>query len=164
MVSKSNPETTKPRSEIEILTKLELYFSVRHTARSLRAFAELLDHDYDNVAIFLSVAEVCLQAAFHLAPIDSRGANIEQIYSQIAGSGLSVMTIAEITGIPRETVRRKIKKLIEQKNLALSETTNNVYLPASVVLSKKFFDVFRNNLDETYQLVRTVSFYSRGAD
>jgi hypothetical protein len=155
---------TRPRSEIEILTKLELYFSVRHTARSLRAFAELLDNDYDNVAIFLSVAEVCLQAAFHLAPIDSGGANIEQIYSQIARSGLSVMTIAEITGIPRETVRRKVKKLIEQKHLALSETTNNIYLPASVVVSKKFFDIFHNHLDETAQLVRTVAFYSRGPD
>jgi hypothetical protein len=163
-VKQPDPKMTRPRSEIEILTKLELYFSIRHTARTLRAFSEVLDHDYDNVAIFLAVAEVCLQAAFHLAPVSPGTADIEQIYSQIARSGLSVMTIGEITGIPRETVRRKVKKLTEQKYLALSEETNNIYLPASVIISKKFRDIFVTHLGETAQFVRAVSFYSRDSD
>src|SRR5580658_756893 len=114
--------------KFELVTKLDLYFSVRHTARTMRLFAEVLDYDYDCVVIFLSVAEVCFQAAFHLAPIDVGPKDIENLYSEVASSGLSVMTIAEITGIPRETARRKVKKLVDDKHLAISDHTRNVYL------------------------------------
>jgi hypothetical protein len=150
-----------PDDKIEILTRLELYFSVRHTARTMRLFAEALDDDYDCVAIFLSVAEVCFQAAFHLAPIGVGPRDIEKLYSQFASSGLSVMTIAEITGIPRETARRKIKKLVDDRHLAISEQTKNVYLPVSVVLSTKFFDRFQSHMGEASQLVKTITYYQK---
>jgi hypothetical protein len=148
-------------AKLEILTRLDLYFSVRHTARTMRLFAEILDYDYDCVVIFLSVAEVCFQAAFHLAPIDVGPRDIENLYSQFASSGLSVMTIAEITGIPRETVRRKVKKLVDDGHLAISQHTKNVYLPASVVLSTKFFDRFRSHVDEAAQLVKSIAYYQK---
>jgi hypothetical protein len=152
---------SRPPPEIEILTKLELYFSTRHTARAIRMFGEVLDYDYDSVAIFLSVAEICFQAAFHLAPVGYGPADIERIYSQIAMSGLSVLTIGEITGIPRETVRRKVKKLVDDSFLAVSDTTKNVYLPASVVMSDRLVGRFKAHMNETAQLVKTFSFYQK---
>lgn len=148
-------------AKLEILTRLDLYFSVRHTARTMRLFAEILDYDYDCVVIFLSVAEVCFQAAFHLAPIDVGPRDIENLYSQFASSGLSVMTIAEITGIPRETVRRKVKKLVDDGHLAISQHTKNVYLPVSVVLSTKFFDRFKSHVNEAAQLVKSIAYYQK---
>jgi hypothetical protein len=147
--------------KLEILTRLELYFSVRHTARTMRLFAEVMDYDYDCVVIFLSVAEVCFQAAFHLAPIDPGPRDIEQLYSQVASSGLSIMTIAEITGIPRETARRKVKKLLDDKYLAVSDQTKNIYLPISVVMSPKFFDRFKSHMSEASQLVRSITYYQK---
>ena len=127
----------------------------------MRLFAEVLDYDYDCVVIFLSVAEVCFQAAFHLAPIEVGPKDIENLYSQVASSGLSVMTIAEITGIPRETARRKIKKLIDDRHLAISEQTKNIYLPVSVIISPKFFDRFKSHMNEAAQLVKSIAYYQK---
>jgi hypothetical protein len=155
------PPMGNPDPKIEILTRLELYFSVRHTARTMRLFAEVLDYDYDCVVIFLSVAEVCFQAAFHLAPINVGPRDIENLYSQVASSGLSVMTIAEITGIPRETVRRKVKKMLDDGHLSISDHTKNVYVPVSVIMSTKFFDRFKSHLNEASQLVKTISYYQK---
>ena len=152
---------TGPDPKIEILTRLELYFSVRHTARTMRLFAEVLDYDYDCVVIFLSVAEICFQAAFHLAPIDVGPKDIEKLYSQFASSGLSVMTIAEITGIPRETVRRKVKKLVDDQHLSISEHTKNVYVPVSVIISSRFFDRFKTHMSEASQLAKTITYYQK---
>jgi len=151
-------------AKLEILTRLDLYFSIRHTARTMRLFAEVLDYDYDCVVIFLSVAEVCFQAAFHLAPIGVGPRDIESLYSQFASSGLSVMTLAEITGIPRETVRRKVKKLVDDRHLSISEHTKNVYLPVSVVLSTRFFDRFTTHMSEAAQLVKTMTFYHKDSN
>ena len=147
--------------KLELVTKLELYFSIRHTARAMRLFAEAMDYDYDCVVIFLSVAEVCLQAAFYIAPVDPGPRDIETLYSQVASSGLSLMTIAEITGIPRETARRKVKKLVDDKHLAISDQTKNVYLPLSVVMSTKFFDRFTSHMNEASQLVKSIAYYQR---
>jgi CRP-like cAMP-binding protein len=147
--------------KLEILTRLELYFSVRHTARTMRLFAEVMDYDYDCVVIFLSVAEVCFQAVFHLAPIEPGPKDIERLYSQVASSGLSIMTIAEITGIPRETARRKVKKLVDDGYLSISDQTKNIYLPISVVISSKFYDRFDSHIREASQLVRSISYYSK---
>ncbi len=152
---------TASKPKIEILSRLELYFSVRNTARTMRRFAEVLDFDYDCVAIFLSVAEVCFQSAFHLAPIEGGEMDVEKIYSSVAQAGLSIMTIGEITGIPRETVRRKVKKLIDDKVLAISEVTKNVYIPASVVVSDRFYPRFESHVLESEQFVKTIKFYQR---
>lgn len=127
----------------------------------MRLFAEIMDFDYDCVIIFLSVAEACFQSVFHLAPMGHGGVDIEKTYSSTAQSGLSVMTIGEITGIPRETVRRKVKKLVDDKCLAISESTKNVYLPASVVISDRFYGKFQAHMGEAEQLVKTVRFYQR---
>ena len=147
--------------EIAILTRLELYFSIRHTARSFRLFAELFDHDYESAIIFLSVAEVCFQATFHLAPAGYGTAEIEKIYSQIAASGLSVMTIGEITGIPRETVRRKVKALIDDKFLATAEGGKTVNLPLSVVMSDRVLPKFKAQLAESQQFGKMLNFYQK---
>ncbi len=155
------PKLSKPPAELEILTRLDLYFSVRHTARTFRMFGEIFDHDYDKVAIFLSVAEVCFQSAFHLAPIENSPVDIERVYSEVATSGLSIMTIGEITGIPRETVRRKVKSLVDDKHLAANTDTNTIYLPASVVISQRFLPIFNSHLADAAQFVKAVKFYHK---
>jgi len=150
--------------EIGLITKLELYFSIRNTARSIRTFAELFDYDYDCVVIFLSIAEVCFQAAFHLAPVGYGPAEIEKIYAQVAAAGLSVMTIGEITGIPRETVRRKVKALIDDGYLAQAEGGKTVYLPLSVVLSDRVLPKMQTQFNEALQFAKMVNFYQKPSE
>jgi hypothetical protein len=152
---------TSRNPEIEIITRLELYFSVRNTARSIRAFAELFDYDYDSAVIFLTVAEVCFQAVFHLAPSGYELGEVEKIYAQVAAAGLSVMTIGEITGIPRETARRKVKSLIDEGFLAPSEGGRTVYLPLSTIISERVIGKLRNQYNEAIQYAKMINYYQK---
>jgi hypothetical protein len=145
-----------------VLTRLDLYFAIRHTNRAMRLFGRIFDHDYDMAAIFLTVAEVCFQAIFHLAAADPAEINIEQLYTDENVAGMTTLSIAELTGIPRETVRRKLKFLIENNFLAVSPNSKNIYLPAATIRSERFLEPFTSYVKDVGQLVRTVMFYQRG--
>ncbi len=148
-------------TELAVITKLELYFSIRNTARSIRSFAELFNYDYDMAIIFLSIAEVCLQAAFHLAPAGYELDEVEKIYSQVAAAGLSVMTIGDITGIPRETVRRKVKSLLDTGFISQSEGSKTLYIPASTIISSRVIDKFNTQCAEAIQFGKAINYYKR---
>jgi hypothetical protein len=146
---------------LQILTRLELYFSIRHTNRAMRLFGQVFDNDYDTVAIFLTVAEVCLQAIFHLVAVAPGDIDLEQLYADVNSAGMTALSIAEITGIPRETTRRKLNQLIANGHLAIAEKGKHIYLPLSVVMNDQFFDIFTAYVKDIGQLVRTVTFYQR---
>jgi biotin operon repressor len=52
-----------------------------------------------------------------------------------AGSGVNLLSLAEITGIPRETVRRKVRELISQ-GLVLQDKGGGYLLSDRMVLSR----------------------------
>jgi hypothetical protein len=79
-------------ADLRVLTRLELYFSTRHTLRTMRLFADLFGNDYDLVIIFLAVAEVGLQAVFHLAAINPETVEIKDLYERLGSAGLSIAT------------------------------------------------------------------------
>lgn len=141
-----------------LLSRLGLYFTVRHTARSMRTFADAFERDYDCVAVFLTVAETCLQAVFHLAPAEPAEDGLESAYLDHARSGLPLIAISELTGIPRETVRRKVRKLVDMGFLAAC-ADGRVYLPPSIFAGGDMARRFAVQLAETDQLVRAISFY-----
>jgi hypothetical protein len=147
--------------QIEVLTRLELYFSMRHTLRTMRQFAELFEHDYDLAMIFLTVVEVGLQAVFHLAAVNAQAVDIAGLYKELTASGLSIMNIGESTGIPRETVRRKVRRLIEMGYLDVREKDNNVYVPASTITKPRMLEILSFHVAEVGTLVRTIRFYSK---
>ena len=51
----------------------------------------------------------------------SRVEFIESIYTSIKMQGVNAMSISDITGIPRATVVRKLKKLVKQKHLTIDD-------------------------------------------
>jgi CRP-like cAMP-binding protein len=146
---------------IAVLTRLELYFSARHTLRTMRQFAEVFDHDYDLVIIFLTVAEVALQAIFHLAAVNPHDGDIAESFKDLSAVGLSVLSIGESTGIPRETVRRKVRRLIDMGFLAMKDRDKSIYIPIATMTSPKMLDILANHVSEIGSLVRTVRFYSK---
>ena len=148
-------------TSLEILTRLELYFSVRHITKAMKLFGDLFDHDYDTVAIFLTVTEVCLRAIFHLVALDPKQVDIEQLYADLNAVGMTALSIGELTGIPRETVRRKVKMLVDGGYLAISPKDKNIYLPASTITSDEVVEIFGFHVRDVGQLVRSVSYYQR---
>jgi hypothetical protein len=150
--------------QVEVLTRLELYFSMRHTLRTMRQFAEVFEHDYDLAMIFLTVVEVGLQAIFHLAAVNAQTVDIDAIYKELSATGLSVMSIGESTGIPRETVRRKVRRLVDLGYLAIREKDKAIYVPASTITEPRMLEILTLHVAEVGALVRTIRFYSKDHD
>jgi CRP-like cAMP-binding protein len=147
-------------ADLRVLTRLELYFSTRHTLRTMRLFADLFGNDYDLVIIFLAVAEVGLQAVFHLAAINPETVEIKDLYERLGSAGLSIFSIAEATGIPRETVRRKVHQLVSKGFLGVRDKDKNIYLPASALSNPEMLGIMNLYVNEIATLVRTIQFYS----
>lgn len=147
-------------ADLRVLTRLELYFSTRHTLRTMRLFADLFGNDYDLVMIFLSVAEVGLQAVFHLAAINPEMVEIKALYERLSSAGMSVFSIAEATGIARETVRRKVHQLVSKGFLAIRDKDKNVYLPASALAQSEMMEIMNLYVTEISTMVRTIQYYS----
>jgi hypothetical protein len=148
-------------TSLNVLTRLELYFSIRHVIKAMKLFGKLFDHDYDMVAIFLTVAEASLRAIFHLVALDPKEIDVEKLYADLNAVGMTALSIGELTGIPRETVRRKVRALIDRGYLAVSQKEKNIYLPASTITSLEVMEIFGFHLNDVGQLVRSVSYYQR---
>lgn len=146
---------------IGVLRRLELYFSVRHILRAMRQFAELFEHDYDLVMIFLSVVEAGLQAVFHHAAVNAQEIDIDAVYDTLGTAGLSIMSIGESTSIPRETVRRKVRRLIDMGYLSVSDKDKSIYIPKSAINDPKILEILTYHVKDVGSLVKTISFYSR---
>jgi DNA-binding transcriptional ArsR family regulator len=158
-----NPRNQKTlKADLAVLTRLELYFSLRLITRTMRRFAELLEHDYDTLMIFFVVVESCFQAIIGFGGADSDLETIERAYAESISLGTSVLNIGEATGIPRETVRRKVKTLMDMGLVATAEKSKAIYVPLSALLEPAMLEVLRAYVADTQQFVRTVQFYAKG--
>jgi hypothetical protein len=153
------PAKVDPRTELAVLTRLELYLSLRLVTRTMRRFAELLEHDYDMLMIFFIVVESCLQSIIVFGGANADFETIEKGYMESVSLGLSPLTIGETTGIPRETVRRTIKTLIDRDLLATSDKNRTVYVPLTTLVREDILEMVRAYTSDTEQLVSAARFY-----
>jgi hypothetical protein len=158
----SRPPKPDPKANLAVVTRLELYFSLRLVTRTMRRFGELLDHDYDMLMIFFIVVESCLQAIIAFGGTNADFETMEKGYMESISLGLSLLTIGETTGIPRETVRRKVKTLVDLNLLAMSEKSRTVYVPLSTLTKPEILDMLKGYIADTEQFLRASQFYSSG--
>jgi DNA-binding transcriptional ArsR family regulator len=149
------------KADLAVLTRLELYFSLRLITRTMRRFAEFLEHDYDTLMIFFVVLESCFQAVIALGGSDADPEAIERAYAESTSLGASAVSIGEITGIPRETVRRKLKTLADHGLLMTSPQSKNIYVPIAVLLEPRMLETVRAYAADADQCVKTVQFYTK---
>jgi len=155
---------SKQQTERDVLSRVDLYFSVRHLTRALGRFAEVFERDYDTVMIFLVVVEAAFRATFHLAALEEGGQEFRRLYEELGSEGVSLLQIGEASGIARETVRRKVKRLLELKYLATNLKNKNIYLPISTVTRPEFAEIFRAHIADIEQFMKSTQFYTaRGA-
>ena len=75
--------------------------------------------------------------------------NLRSYKKEIGGSdarGVNAMSISEITGIPRPTVVRKLKYLIDKKFLHINEKKLIIYYPKDSAFQKQSIMVDQNML------------------
>ncbi len=149
---------TEPSSPI--VQRPELYFSLRHTLRAIRQFAEVLERDYDLAIIFLTVAEAGLQAVFQLAAVNAQEIDLDSAYSELNAHGLSILSIGVSTGIPKETVRRKLRYLVDKGYLEVSRKDRSLFVLAVTNMNPKILEIMNYHVADVGALVRTVNFYS----
>lgn len=148
-------------TDVSALTRLELYFSIRQVTRTTRRFAEIFGHDYEMVMIFFVVVETCFQAILHLGGASPDRASIEKAYLDAPVIGVSLFGISTASGVPRETVRRKVKAMTDQGYLAASETTKAIYVPLSALFEPRIHEAFRLYVEDLDQFARTLQHYGR---
>jgi len=114
--------------------------------------------------IFLVVAEVGLQAIVHLAPIELKALDIRDLYDSLSTASLSMFAISEATGIPRETVRRKVHQLIGEGFLAVRDKDKNIHVPISALSDPSVLEILNLYVSEAESLARTIGYYGQVAD
>lgn len=97
------PEDLRPR----VYASLELALDVLHVART---FANV---DLESLTIYLCVAEATIRPVVSDPEFARSIATLERAPEEVRGS-ITMLLVADRLGMPRETVRRKVKKLIDQ--------------------------------------------------
>jgi len=152
---------TRQTIDPTLITRLDLYFSIRLFTRTSRRFAEIFSNDYEMVMIFLVVVEACFQGILHLGGAPANSQAIEEIYLDSATIGVSIFGIGDAIGIPRETVRRKVKLLTDRGYLAVNPKNKNIYVPLTALFEPELSEVFRIYVGDIDQFIRTVQHYTQ---
>lgn len=97
------PEDLRPR----VYASLELLLDVLHAARTF------VDIDLESLNIYLCVAEATMRPVLADPAFVQKIASNDVAPEDIRGS-ITMLLVADRLSLPRETVRRKVKKLIEQ--------------------------------------------------
>jgi len=97
------PEDLRPR----VYASLELTLDVLHVTR---AFANV---DLESLAIYLCVAEATMRPVLS-DPDFVKQIATEDVAPETVRGSITMLLVADRLGMPRETVRRKVKKLIQQ--------------------------------------------------
>lgn len=95
------PRDLRPKT----YASLELFLDLLHAARTL------IDIDFDCIAIYVCIAEATMRPVLADPVRVAELADVEVAPEDIRGS-ITMLLVSDRLGLPRETVRRKVKQLI----------------------------------------------------
>jgi len=125
---------------------------LRFFQRVCRLHMDLFDGDVGLVVVAGAVAVANLEAGMRDPAFRRAFSSVDTEIGIDQQRGCNALSIAESTGLPRETVRRKINRLIEKGILARRGAGDYVLQPG-VLQSGPFAALFRDLTDETIRLV-----------
>lgn len=91
----------------KVYASMELLLDMLHSARSF------VPADLDSIAIYLCVGEATMRPVLADPVKVKELETIERAPEELRGS-ITMLQVADRLGMPRETVRRKVKQLIEK--------------------------------------------------
>lgn len=134
---------TLPLRELRPRTyaSIELFLDILHAVRSMA------DIDLESIAIYLCVAEATMRPVVANPRQVEELADVEVPPEQIRGS-ITMLLVSDRLGMPRETVRRKVKQLIQlglvyQDDKGRVRSTPNVREPQVAATVKAVRDAVR---------------------
>lgn len=133
--------TIPPDLRPKAYASLELMLDVIH---STRAFVKT---DLESIAIYLCVAEATMRPVLANPETVRALATVERAPEDLRGS-ITMLQVADRLDMPRETVRRKVKQLVERKLLYVDDKGR--------IRSTPTFDdpAVRTTVEEIHEAVR----------
>jgi hypothetical protein len=147
---KNRPRITRPSPEAT--SRLFLMVYSRYFQRICRLTAGLFEGDFDLLIITAAVGLAAVEHRVRDPDFKTRFGNIDEKLGLDGQRGTNATSLAATTGLPRETVRRKILRLIELGIVARRDSGDFVLQPGTLQ-SPPFARVFSSISDETVRMV-----------
>jgi hypothetical protein len=128
-------------------------YSIEYLLRTLRNLGPLFDFDYERMIITLSVSMGNVQ---HLMNPTEQLAPYEDLSTIIPAEmqrPVTRLAITRATGLPRETVRRKVAALIEAGFL-IKDDRGGVRLRPGALADPKYVDAVLQNDTDVRRMIR----------
>jgi hypothetical protein len=131
------------------------FYSVEYLLRTLRNLGPAFDYDYELMIIALSVTMGNVQ---HLVNSPEQLRPYEDLTTLIPAElqrPVTRLAITRATGLPRETVRRKVAALVEA-GVLVKDDRGGVRLTPGALFNEKFAGAVGQNDADVRRLVRLV--------
>ena len=107
-------------------TRLFLYLFLNYLQRIELLRNEMYGSDLELAIISDSIAMAAIEPFMRNPDLDERFLSLKTVVGVEGQRGVNALSISEAAGLPRETTRRKIKKLIEMG--MITETSEGEYI------------------------------------
>jgi predicted transcriptional regulator len=126
MKNRKNPRIRVVRAPGSDRTRLFLYLFLNYLQRIELLRNKIYGSDLELAIISDSIAMAAIEPFMRNPDLDERFLTLKTVVGAEGQRGVNALSIAEATGLPRETTRRKIKKLVEMG--IISETSEGEYI------------------------------------
>ena len=107
------PEPSGPTYRDQPNARAISYFVTEFILRSAESISQLYDHDYEMAIIFMTISNRGAERVMNDPKLREQYSSYTETIPPEHALLISRMALARATGLPRETVRRKVAKLIE---------------------------------------------------
>lgn len=122
-------------------SRIFAYFTAEFMLRAAASIAVAFDHDYESAILFLSVTTQNSQNVMLKRDTRRRYASLATPIDPDLMTPVSRSALARSTGLPRETVRRKVAKLIERGLIV--DTPRGLIVPRHVTDNPLYAETLR---------------------
>ncbi|MDR3507681.1 MAG: hypothetical protein P4L64_07280 [Caulobacteraceae bacterium] len=149
MLSKKGAQKTYSRSTV--------YHGAEYMLRFMSNLAPIFKYDLESMLIVLSVALGNIQPVMNSPELVERYDDIALLVPEEYQTPMSRLSITRSTGLPRETVRRKVAGLIETGHLIEDARRGVRIAPGLFINSEPFRNAIAANEIDLARLVRQLT-------
>lgn len=132
------------------------YYSMEYLLRTLRNLGPIFDYDYDRMIIALSVTMGNIQHLVNSPELLAPYRDLTAVIPAELQRPVTRLAITRATGLPRETVRRKVAGLIEA-GVLIQDERSGVRLSPGLLNQGAFFAAVEQNDADVRRLARLIA-------